>query len=185
MSDVVIGSIEKVSSRTTQYGDMYDVDVNGKRYGCGKIKPKFIAGDCVKFTVTRNGNFVNVKPGTMEKHDVEAASPSTETLTAVSTAPAPARSTGMTYEDKDTNRQNSIVLQSARKDAIEVTKLLLQADSLGFTAKHKWADKHDIVLAKINDLTRTFFHNTNDWKAFTGPTPPKVPAAVVVEESSE
>lgn len=192
MSDVVIGSIEKVSSRTTtQYGDMYDVDVNGKRYGCGKIKPKFIAGDCVKFTVTRNGNFVNVKPGTMEKHDVAESTPDSGTVAALQTVSAgwpnipPPGAVSRTYEGKEDNRQNSIVLQSARKDAIEVTKLLLQADSLGFTAKHKWADKHDIVLAKINDLTRTFFHNTNDWKAFTGPTPPKVSAAVVVEESSE
>lgn len=179
-NDTVIGVIEKINERTTSYGAMYDVDVNGMRYGCGKIKPKFEAGDCVKFSTRKNGNFTNVIVATMEKHDVQVPTAATETLTQVSTPQA--RSAGPTYEDKDSNRQNSIVLQSARKDAIEVTKLLLQADALGFKATTKWGEKQELVLARINDLTRTFFHNTNDWKAFTGPTPPKV---APVQESSD
>lgn len=186
-NDTVIGVIEKINERSTTYGMMYDVDVNGMRYGCGKIKPKFEAGDCVKFSTRKNGNFINVIVATMEKHDVQTATPATETVTALTEGAArpavsfPSRG-AQTYEDKDANRQNSIVLQSARKDAIEVTKLLLQAEALGFKATTKWGEKHDLVLAKINDLTRTFFHNTNDWKAFTGPEPPKVAPPVVVEE---
>lgn len=180
-NDTVIGVIEKINERSTTYGMMYDVDVNGMRYGCGKIKPKFEAGNCVKFSTRKNGNFVNVIVATMEKHDVQTATPATETVTALTQVSHTTRSAGQTYEDKDANRQNSIVLQSARKDAIEVTKLLLQAEALGFKATTKWGEKHDLVLAKINDLTRTFFHNTNDWKSFTGPEPPKV-APVVTEE---
>lgn len=179
--DTVIGAIERVSERTTQYGVMYDVEINGKRYGHGKIKPKFLAGDCVKFSVLRNGQYTNVKPGTMEKHDVEESSPATAVLGKVETTgaaqppttPYPGR---VTFESKEDSRQNSIILQSARKDAIEVTKLLLQADATGIKAKDTWATKHELLLALVNDLTRRYYHNVVDWKDFTGPTPPKIAA---------
>ncbi len=180
--DTVIGAIERVSERTTQYGVMYDVEINGKRYGHGKIKPKFLAGDCVKFSVLRNGQYTNVKPGTMEKHDVEESSPATAVLGKVETATPerqdarPAAAKPDTYANKEDSRQNSIVLQSARKDAIEVTKLLLQADATGIKAKDTWATKHELLLALVNDLTRRYYHNVVDWKDFTGPTPPKIAA---------
>lgn len=182
--DTVIGAIERISERTTQYGVMYDVEINGKRYGHGKIKPKFLAGDCVKFSVIRNGQYANVKAGSMEKHDVEESSPATAVLATVA-AGTPA-TTGATkpdtYANKEDSRQNSIVLQSARKDAIEVTKLLLQADATGIKAKDTWATKHELLLALVNDLTRRYYHNVVDWKAFTGPTPPKIATAPAPEE---
>jgi len=180
--DIVIGAIEQITSRTTAYGEMYDVEINGKRYGHGKTKPKFVAGDCVKFSVIRNGQFTNVRPGTMEKHDVAQSTPATAVLTAIEKAPT----TGVTYASKEDSRQNSIVLQSARKDAIEVTKLLLQADAAGIKAKDTWAVKHDLLLGLVNDLTRRFYHNVIDWKEFVGPTPAKIaPVAGTVTQQEE
>lgn len=185
--DTVVGLIEQISSRTTSYGEMYDVEINGKRYGHGKVKPKFLAGDCVKFSVLRNGQYMNVRPGTMEKHDVAQPTPATAVLAAVEKATAPTTSSGGTYASKEDSRQNSIVLQSARKDAIEVTKLLLQADACGIKAKDTWATKHDLLLGLVNDLTRRFYHNVIDWKEFAGPTPPKIAPVVgtVVQQEEE
>lgn len=175
--DIVIGAIEQVTSRVTAYGKMYDIEVNGKRYGNGKTEPKFVAGDCVKFSVIRNGQYSNVRPGTLEKHDVQESTPATPLLTAVEKA-TPASSSSSTYASKEDTRQNSIILQSARKDAIEVTKLLLQADATGIKAKDTWATKHELLLGLVNDLTRRYYHNVIDLKGFTGPTPPKIAPVV-------
>lgn len=186
--DTVIGAIEQITSRIVDgWGTMYDVEINGKRYGHGKVKPKFLAGDCVKFSVLRKGQYLNVRPGTMEKHDVAQPTPATTLLAAVEKAATTTTSSGSTYASKEDSRQNSIVLQSARKDAIEVTKLLLQADACGIKAKDTWATKHELLLCLVNDLTRRFYHNVIDWKEFAGPTPPKIAPVVgtVVQQEEE
>lgn len=170
--DVMIGVIEDIASRETSYGTMWDVHVNGQRFGCGKIKPKFEKGECVKFRITRNGNFQNVAPGSMEKHEGNAPTANTELVKELD---KPQQTTGnQTYADKDRERQTSIIFQSARKDAIEVAKLLVQADCIGFKSNSKWGEKHDIVMAKINDLTRTFYHNTVGHTEFVGQALPKI-----------
>jgi hypothetical protein len=169
-NEVVIGVIEEIVPKTTQYGTFWDVIVNGQKFGVGKVKPKFEKGECVKFRVSRNGNFSNVAPGSLEKHEGDVPSANTELVKELdkpATAPT-------TYADRDTDRQRSIILQSARKDAIEVAKLLVSADCIGFKSTSKWAEKHDIVLAKINDLTRTFYHNTCNHAEFVGAALPKV-----------
>ena len=150
-------------------------------------KPRSLAGDCGKFSVLRNGQYMNVRPGTMEKHDVAQPTPATTVLAAIEKAPAPSTGSGGTYASKEDSRQNSIVLQSARKDAIEVTKLLLQADACGIKAKDTWATKHELLLGLVNDLTRRFYHNVIDWKEFAGPTPPKIAPVVgtVVQQEEE
>lgn len=179
MSDVMIGVIEDIASRETNYGTMWDVHVNGQRFGCGKIKPKFEKGECVKFRITRNGNFQNVAPGSMEKHEGNAPTANTELVKELD-KPTPTGYTAVvanqtkSYEEKDRERQTSIIFQSARKDAIEVAKLLVQADCMGFKSTSKWGEKHDIVMAKINDLTRTFYHNTVAHTEFVGKALPKI-----------
>lgn len=182
-SDVMIGVIEDIVSKQTSYGTMWDVFLNGQRFGAGKVKPKFEKGDCVKFRVTRNGNFTNVAPGSMEKHEGAAPTANTELVKEldkqvssgtiggyVAVVPNQTKS----YEEKDRERQTSIIFQSARKDAIEVAKLLVQADCIGFKSNSKWGEKHDIVMAKINDLTRTFYHNTVGHTEFVGQALPKI-----------
>lgn len=173
MSDTVIGVIEDVVGRQTSYGTMWDVHINGQRFGSGKVKPKFEKGECVKFRITRNGNFQNVAPGSMEKHEGSAPTANTELVKELD-KPQQQTPTSQTYADKDRERQTSIIFQSARKDAIEVAKLLVQADCIGFKSTSKWGDKHDIVMAKINDLTRTFYHNTVGHTEFVGNPLPKI-----------
>lgn len=172
MSDVIIGVLENIAEKQTSYGVMFDVFVNGQKFGAGKVKPKFEKGDCIKFKVSRNGQWANVVPGSMEKH--EGAAPTANTGL-VKELDKPAVTTSQqTYADKDRERQTSIIFQSARKDAIEVAKLLVQADCIGFKSNSKWGEKHDIVMAKINDLTRTFYHNTVGHTEFVGQALPKI-----------
>ncbi len=171
-NDVVIGKIEKVVGRETQWGIMYDVHINGDRFGAGKVKPKFAEGDVVKFRFTRNGNFKNVVAASMEKHDGDlptAATPVVQALEGPSIANSPNPPTTnnpKTYEDKEKARQLSILCQGSRKDAIETAPLLLQADAVGFKSTSKWAEKHDILTAKITDLTREYYHQAVNHKDF-------------------
>ena len=175
-NDVVIGKLEKVVGRETQYGVMYDLYINGDRFGAGKVKPKFSEGDCIKFRFTRNGNFKNVVATSMEKHDGDlptAATPVVQALEGPSIAnPNPPASNPKTYEDKEKDRQLSILFQSARKDAIETARLLLEADAVGFKSTSKWAEKHDILVAKITDLTREYYNQAVNHKDFVGGTLP-------------
>jgi len=171
-SDVRIGVIEEIIPRQTQWGTFYDLIVSGQRVGAGKVVPAFSKGDCVKFRVIRNGQYLNVAAGSMERHDGDVPTASTAVVAAVENAkPAPAPSS---YATSEQNRQHSILFQSARKDAIEVTKLLVQSDVIGFKSGAKWGDKHDIVMAKINDLTRRFYHDAVGYSEFVGKPLPAV-----------
>lgn len=173
-NDVVIGKIEKVVGRETQWGVMYDVYINGDRFGAGKVKPKFADGDVIKFRFTRNGNFKNVVASSMEKHDGDLPTEATPVVNTLEsgTPNTPAPNNPKTYEDKEKDRQLSILFQSARKDAIETARLLLQADAVGFKSTSKWAEKHDILTAKITDLTREYYNQAVNHKDFVGGTLP-------------
>ena len=39
MSDVIIGVLENIAEKQTSYGVMFDVFVNGQKFGAGKVKP--------------------------------------------------------------------------------------------------------------------------------------------------
>lgn len=181
--DVIIGVLENIAEKQTSYGVMFDVFVNGQKFGAGKVKPKFEKGDCVKFKVSRNGQWANVVPGSMEKHEGAAPTANTGLVKEldkqvaagtiggyVAVVPNQTRS----YEEKESDRQRSILFQSARKDAIEVAKLMVQAECIGFKSTSKWAEKHDIVVAKINDLTRTFYHQAVNHAEWVGNALPKI-----------
>lgn len=173
MSDVIIGVLENIAEKQTSYGVMFDVFVNGQKFGAGKVKPKFEKGDCIKFKVSRNGQWANVVPGSMEKHEGAAPTAST-TLVETLDKPVTNSVVSRTYEEKESDRQRSILFQSARKDAIEVAKLMVQAECIGFKSTSKWAEKHDIVVAKINDLTRTFYHQAVNHAEWVGNALPKI-----------
>lgn len=161
-TDYVIGAVEDIGSRDTSYGTMWDISVGGMKYGMGKIKPPVEVGDCVKFSVQMNGKFMNVARGTLTKHVIEEGD----------TLPELPKQVREAQRSRDST-QEQIMFQAARNAAIETTKLLLQANAVGIKATTKWGEAHDLICAKINDLTRKYYHDTKGYEEFVGPTPVK------------
>ena len=56
----ITGVVEALSSKNTDYGEMWSAKVGGVKYGMGKFKPKFGVGDNISFSVTYNGKYANV-----------------------------------------------------------------------------------------------------------------------------
>lgn len=185
----VTGVITSVNSRETDYGNMWDIYVasnvpgnDNVKYGTGKQQCPHPVGSKVRFTVLRNGQYLNVKPGTLSLVEGGATTtPQAPTSAATTAAPVQAQSHPQRvpsvvngdfkvspYSD---DRQCSIVFQSARNAAIETVKLLLSADAMGFKATTKPGERHDLITAKISDVTREYFHEAINWKATAGPPP--------------
>lgn len=116
----------------------YSIKLPDAWYGTGqKNDPGLKQGDVVKFEWEANGNFKNIKKGTLTK--VEGAVP------AGNSQPR----TGGYVPDAD--RQKSIIYQSSRKDAVEILKVAQGAGCLILPAKK--GDAFETLLALVDDLT--------------------------------
>ena len=119
-----------------------------------------------------NGQWANVVPGSLEKHEGAAPTASTPLVETLD-KPVTNNAVSRTYEEKESDRQRSILFQSARKDAIEVAKLMVQSGvhrvrrvrPSGREARHRDG--------KINDLTRTFYHQAVNHAEWVGNAPSK------------
>ena len=126
------GVVEAVSKNKA---DFYSIKLPDAWYGTGsKNDPGLRQGDVVKFEWEANGNFRNIKKGTLTK--VEGAAP---------VGNSQPRGFG------DDARQKSIIYQSSRKDAIEIVKAAQSAGCLALPAKK--GDAFEALLALVDDLT--------------------------------
>lgn len=117
----VSGVVQQVLSRQTKIGQMYDIVVNGQKYGVGKFPPKANEGDYVTFTDSVNGNFHNVERGTLRVSEYKSQGPTTTSAvkTAVSSFDA---------------RQDVISRQAALNSAISWLTLLNNVGALPIAA---------------------------------------------------
>lgn len=178
---VVSGVIEDISERQVGAMKMYGVRIDGYSYGTGPIKPKFLVGDRVEFTVEMRGDFKNVKNGSMKLWE-----PKEDSWNEVPAIPPPAkinqptasRATPMSKDDfwknkedrdikkeeayvqRELERQRAINFDSARKAAMEYVGLLASALGEDFWLKKglKAADKYSLVNALVRDKTREFYN---------------------------
>lgn len=79
-------------------------------------------------------------------------------------APAPAASGSVGFVPSG-ERQNSIVYQSSRKDAIELVKLILSTEAIAVPAKK--ADRLEFIEALVDHYTATMFEDVNTLGAVT------------------
>lgn len=158
----VSGQVSAINARTTKFGDMYDVVVNGKKYGAGKYAPRGIQqGDFVTFEVDvkQNGQYTNynIRTGTMRKDDGNTAGSSP--------APsAPVRSTGSQAGGFD-NRQETISKQAALNTALTFVNLAASQGAIPHLAKAKESDKLGLVQAVVLEYAATFYNLStgNTW----------------------
>lgn len=168
---LVTGYVEKVSANN---GGIWSLKVDNVYYGTYRTEPKCKVGDYVSFEATQKDKYFNADPKTIKLAQPPAkAEPVKEE--APPKAAAPAKSSWV--PDKD--RQDSITYQSARKDALELTSMLLSAGlvDLGNKASKK-ADAIGIVEMYVDRFTMRFFEDTKNLK-------PKAAVTAEVATTSE
>lgn len=151
MSDSVkiSGVVERKGERATSAGTTYSITVDNVNYGFYKTVPKCSEGDYVEFYAKQNGNYWNADAKTLKLIDRPASPPK----------PQPAAK-GAWVPDKD--RQDSIIYQSARKDALEFVQVLLTAGILDLGKSKTAAGKIEVAEIYLDKYTQRFFEDTKN-----------------------
>lgn len=145
MSEVQ-GFIQFLDSRETRFGKMYDIKVNGTKYGLGKFPPKGVSqGDYVSFTAEQKGQYWNVKTGTLSKLEKPAA------------VEAPKVVGGSSYNSFD-NRQTVISKQAALNTSLTFVKLLQDAGALPIPAKVAKDKQADLIEQIVMEYAGKFYN---------------------------
>jgi hypothetical protein len=121
---------------------------------CGFDKPPFAEGSYISLETSKDGNYTNLVPGSVKQLDPPKRAPASTPVAPTSSAAAPERKGA--YVD----RNDSIVYQSSRKDALLLVQLLLENDALPLstaTAKSGIAKRYDEVKAFVDKLTVEFY----------------------------
>jgi hypothetical protein len=149
------GKVTAIPQSQTQFGPMYNVEVDGRKYGFGKYPPKnFAVGDYVEFNVdSTNPRFPKMDYKTVKVIPEPADAP----------APAPRTASGgfgKSYGGyNDDKRQEVISRQAARNSAIAAFAELRALDALPVPAKTaKAADKFDLYIGIIDEVTDKYFN---------------------------
>jgi hypothetical protein len=149
----VEGYVQKIETLQTKTGKtMYNVRVNGDKFGAGMYAPRFKEGDFIAFDATLNGNFKN-----METRTVTVKAPP---------ANAPAFSPQMqTVGPKTGNspdwdaRQDVISKQAALNSAQHMVEILVTVGGVPGLDKAKTpADKLQVITDLCTEFTKDFYH---------------------------
>jgi hypothetical protein len=142
----VVGKVDVVAPNKAGY---WSLKMNGTFYGTGsKDKPAVNPGDTVEFVEEMNGQWHNVKKGTLKTVSAqtqEAAAPTSK-------YPGPA----VDWDLKD----KKIVQQSARNAAIAFINVLAQQNAITYKASAKEKDKLAVIEALLEHYTQEFFNAT-------------------------
>jgi hypothetical protein len=168
---IVAGRIDRVVERETKFGKMYSLQVAGEFYGLGKALGGVAAGDFVEFEAEKNERgYLDIKKGTIKPGTAPAAAP----VKAVSNNTGSTTGSGQTSGYSD-NRQDSIVYQSSRKDALEFVSMLREEGLIDY-GKAKGADKIAILETYVDKTTEHFIAEVKQGKAFPSQGEPKAAA---------
>lgn len=172
MSPPISGQVQAIIERQTKFGPMYDLQVNGKKYGHGKFAPRGIQqGDFVTFEVDvkQNGQYTNynVRSGTLRK-DEGGTSASPQQTSAPSNTAKPAFNGGGFDA-----RQETISKQAALNTALSFANLANAAGAIPHLAKAKEADKMGLLQAVVLEYAGMFYNLStgNTWDLPEAATP--------------
>jgi hypothetical protein len=147
------GKVTNIPSSETAYGTMYNVEVDGKKFGFGKYPPKnFKVGDYVEFDVDNT----NPKYPKMNYKSVKIVEPPSEPASTVRTGGnVGGYSRGGFNDDK---RQEVISKQAARNSAIAALEFLGKHGALpAAPAKAKPSDLFDLYSGLIDEFTQKYY----------------------------
>lgn len=118
---------------------LYSINMNDTWFNFGFDNPKISKGDNVSFEANKDTYGMVGDASSVVVNDNSGSA---------------AASVGGTVAYKpDNNRQNSIVYQSSRKDAINVVGILLENEAIVLPAKK---DKMDVILALVDTITEEY-----------------------------
>lgn len=144
------GVVEQTGVANRNGKNVYSLKVNGQWYGgIWEVDPQAPAGTQVAFEANQNGNFWNIKKGSLSKTVGEAQQPTQQP----STQQAPAAPAAPVVNTRDI----SILYQSSRKDALALMPLMFEQGAIKFPAKVKEADKYDTILALVDEMAARFY----------------------------
>jgi len=126
---------------------LYNVTVDGQKYGAGFDCPPCVQGDFIEFETEQKGQYTNIK--NIRKAAAPAGAPAANNSSSGGAAPA-----------RIDTRDVSIRYQSSRKDALLLTQVLLENDALAVPAKK--AEKADAIMAFVEDVTNQFYVKLQD-----------------------
>lgn len=131
MNTVMTGIVEAINARPTRIGDMYDVVVNGQKFGNGKYAPRGVkVGDTVtfEFTTKVNGQYTN--------RDIVAKTLRVESgASSQQSQPAQVQSSVARAHVAPDKRQEVISKQSAMNTALTLIGLQLAHGAVKLPAK--------------------------------------------------
>jgi len=133
------GRVDRINAKTGQgaHGPWtaYSLQIDGNWWNYGFKAPPCKEGDTVTYTMGKDAKGY-------------------DTASNVSvTAAAPAAPTAVAGKAPVNTRDVSIQYQSCRKDAIALLPVLLEQGAFVYPAKTKTADKYDLLLAVVDELT--------------------------------
>lgn len=154
----VEGYVQTIDTVPTKTGKtMYNVRVNGVKYGAGMYPPKFKQGDFISFTSSMNGNFNNMETRTVTvKQPPAGMSPPQATSAGYNGALGqnPPRANSQGWDD----RQDAITKQSSRNSALAMVKLLFDAGGIPGLDKAKTpADKMQTINSLVDEYTKDYY----------------------------
>jgi hypothetical protein len=117
---------------------LYSINMNDTWFNFGFDNPKVSKGDSVSFEAKKDQyGMVGDASSVVVNSSVGNSAGSSVAVVATSS----------------NNRQNSIVYQSSRKDAINVVGILLDVDAISLPAKK---DKMDVILSLVDTITEEY-----------------------------
>lgn len=149
---MITGNVTKIDRIQTAMGTMWNVSVDGERYGYGKNKPNFSEGDNITFDIKLNGKYKNILGNTVE---VTKGAPATK----ASAGSADKNSYWEAKEQRDIGIQQGIQQQSARNAAIAFIVPLATAGVIKLPAKAE--DKLAAVASLVDEFTDRYFLATS------------------------
>lgn len=156
--------LNEIVPKETKVGVMYDlVFSDSNRVGVGKFQPKnAVVGEYYSYDITMNGNFKNLKPGSLSKLDKPAG------VTPPSAAP--------NFVPSGDKRQETISKQAAVNTALAFVNLLVSTDALPIPKTAKSAEKADLIQETVDHYTGHFYKQaTGQEMAFADKAPSATP----------
>lgn len=167
MSGTVRGVVGRINKRETTTGKTaYSFALKGQDgwYSAGFNAPQFAEGSSIQFEFEQNGNFRNAKNIVPWTSDGEQVAPPVKSFV----NKAGGRSFGGKSEEekaywsnrdaKEVVTQRRIEIQAARNAAIETVKVLATLDAVKMPTKQ--ADKYDVAMALIDEITSKYLGDT-------------------------
>lgn len=153
MSAIIRGRVDYVNESPSKFPgkpSFYRLKINGTQYGLGRnALPN--QGDTVEFTATQKGDFWNIDDGTLQPVKVTRDG----AIAPTSSAPVGPAAAGNSYAAQQDTRQDSIIYQSSRKDALQFVELLNTVGAIDF-GKMKGADRAAVLEKYVDEFTTHF-----------------------------